>query len=82
MSVNERPPTPMVNWADTERQVMASKFDGATPEELEQYVTDSAQQSGETDTAWALRVQRLEADLLAKVAARPVYEAPTIEEQG
>ena len=36
----------------------------------------SAQQSGEADTAWAQRVQRLESDLLAKVAARPQYEAP------
>jgi hypothetical protein len=49
---------------------MAGKFDGATPEELTEYVEGSAQQTGETDTAWALRVQRLEADLLAKVKVR------------
>lgn len=60
---------------------MAGKFDGATEQELQEYVEASAQQTGETDTAWAQRVQRLEADLLAKVAARPQYEAPEIQEQ-
>ena len=60
---------------------MAGKFDGATEQELTEYVEASAQQSGEADTAWAQRVQRLESDLLAKVAARPQYEPPTITEQ-
>lgn len=60
---------------------MTGKFDGATEQELTEYVEASAQQSGETDTAWAQRVQRLEADLLAKVANRPTYEPPTVEEQ-
>ena len=60
---------------------MAGKFDGATEQELQEYVEASAQQSGETDTAWAQRVQRLESDLLAKVAARPTYEAPEVTEQ-
>lgn len=60
---------------------MAEKFDGATEQELQEYVEASAQQSGETDTAWAQRVQRLESDLLAKIANRPQYEAPAVEEQ-
>jgi hypothetical protein len=49
---------------------MADKFEGATPEELQEYVNASAQQVGEKDEDWARRVQRLEADLLAKVGVR------------
>ena len=49
---------------------MADKFEGATPEELQEYVNASAQQVGERDEDWARRVQRLEADLLAKVGVR------------
>jgi predicted nucleic acid-binding Zn ribbon protein len=49
---------------------MTSKFDGATPEELTEYVEGSAQRAGETDSAWATRVQLAEAQLLAKVQAR------------
>lgn len=61
---------PGVNWAGTERTKMAEKFDGATPEEITEYVEGSRQQPGEKDTDWERRVQRAEADLLAKVAAR------------
>ena len=46
------------------------KFDGATSEELQEYVNASAQQVGEKDEDWARRVQRLEADLLAKIGVR------------
>jgi hypothetical protein len=60
---------------------MAEKFDGATPEEIETYVVNSAQLPGESDTAWAQRVQRSESDLLAKVAARKEAETPAEEEQ-
>ena len=49
---------------------MADKFEGATPEELQEYVNASAQQVGEKDEDWARRVQRLEADLLAKIGVR------------
>ena len=49
---------------------MADKFEGATPEELQEYVNASAQQVGERDEDWARRVQRLEADLLAKIGVR------------
>jgi hypothetical protein len=61
---------------------MAGKFDGATEDEIREYVEGSAQLPGEADTVWAQRVQRSESDLLAKVAARPAYEPPTVEEQG
>jgi hypothetical protein len=49
---------------------MADKFEGATPEELSEYVNASAQQAGEKDEDWARRVQRLEADLLAQIGVR------------
>lgn len=50
------------------------EFDGATPGELAAYVADSEQRSGETNTAWAQRVQMARAALLAKVAARTAVD--------
>jgi hypothetical protein len=70
MSVNEKPTTPGVYRAGTRKEAMTGKFDGATPEELTEYVEGSAQRAGETDSAWAARVQLDEAKLLAKIAAR------------
>lgn len=57
------------------------KFDGATDDEIREYVDGSAQLPGEADTAWAQRVQMAESTLLAKVAARKEAEAPFVEEQ-
>jgi hypothetical protein len=47
-------------------------FDGATEEELEEYMDASEQYSDEDASTWAVRVQRLERELKDKVAKRAV----------
>lgn len=54
---------------------MGNKFDGLTPGELDQYQSESEQQSGETDVAWAQRVQQLEARWLAVAGGRRAAQA-------
>jgi hypothetical protein len=56
---------------------MSHKFEGATEEELAEYVAKSAQTSTETDVEWAHRVQRLESDLLARIELRQATAAAT-----
>lgn len=79
MSANERLPMPGTSWAGTERTKMDGKFDGATDDEITEYVEGSRQLPGEKDTDWERRVQRSEADLLAKVAARKEAVKDTTE---
>jgi hypothetical protein len=70
---------PGTSWAGTERTKMDGKFDGATDDEITEYVEGSRQLPGEKDTDWERRVQRSEADLLAKVAARKEAVKDTTE---
>lgn len=54
-----------------------SKFDNVPEDELKAYIEDSVQRPGESDTDWAERNRRAEADLVAKYRDRP---APASEE--
>ena len=49
----------------------ARKFDGATDEELREYVEGSGQLVAESDADWARRVINMEADLMARIRNRP-----------
>jgi hypothetical protein len=59
-----------------------SDFDGATKEELEEYVKQSEQRSEEDASTWAVRVQRLELELKEKAAKRTAAAAAPVEAEG
>jgi len=48
------------------------KFDRVPEDELREYIDNSNQLPGENDEQWRLRVQRAEADLLAKHQDSPL----------
>lgn len=54
------------------------KFEGASEQELEEYVEGSHQRPGESDDAWAARVRGDEADLVRKLALRREAQAGTL----
>ncbi len=57
------------------------KFDSLTGEELDRYVTESAQNVGEKDTEWERRVQQLEATALAKAEVRAATDSQAAGER-